>query len=135
MLRSPLGLVAVVETTRQALANWRSTTALTVTLSATTGFVVLILGFAFHWQATRAREADIDRILASGLPHEVTHVILADLFPQQQIPRWADEGMAVLTEPREKIDGLLEDVKSRLLKANEKKTAALWEDQAKQLVR
>ncbi|MGB7018738.1 MAG: ATP-binding protein, partial [Xanthobacteraceae bacterium] len=32
---------------------------LTVTLSATTGFVVLILGFAFHWQATRAREADL----------------------------------------------------------------------------
>ena len=43
----------------EALANWRSTTALTVTLSATTGFVVLILGFAFHWQATRAREADL----------------------------------------------------------------------------
>ena len=36
-----------------------SDTALTVTLSATTGFVVLILGFAFHWQATRAREADV----------------------------------------------------------------------------
>ncbi len=34
-------------------------TTLTVTLSATTGFVVLILGFAFHWQATRAREADV----------------------------------------------------------------------------
>src|SRR5262249_381070 len=32
---------------------------LTITLSATTGFVVLILGFAFHWQATRAREADL----------------------------------------------------------------------------
>ncbi len=30
-----------------------------MTLSATTGFVVLILGFAFHWQATRAREADL----------------------------------------------------------------------------
>ena len=29
-----------------------------MTLSATTGFVLLILGFAFHWQATRAREAD-----------------------------------------------------------------------------
>src|SRR5258707_168663 len=37
----------------------RKQTALTVTLSATTGFVVLILGFAFHWQATRAREADM----------------------------------------------------------------------------
>jgi two-component system, cell cycle sensor histidine kinase PleC len=30
-----------------------------VTLSATTGFVVLILGFAFHWQSTRAREGDL----------------------------------------------------------------------------
>ena len=58
-LRNPLGLLAVVETTSDALANWRSTTTLTVTLSATTGFVVLILGFAFHWQATRAREADL----------------------------------------------------------------------------
>jgi len=58
-LRNPLGLIAVVQTASAALANWRSTTALTVTLSATTGFVVLILGFAFHWQATRAREADL----------------------------------------------------------------------------
>jgi two-component system cell cycle sensor histidine kinase PleC len=38
---------------------WRSDTALTVTLSATTGFVVLILGFAFHWQTMRAREGDV----------------------------------------------------------------------------
>ena len=58
-LRNPLGIVAVVQTASDALANWRATTALTVTLSATTGFVVLILGFAFHWQATRAREADL----------------------------------------------------------------------------
>jgi len=58
-LRNPLGVVAVIETASDALAIWRSATALTVTLSATTGFVVLILGFAFHWQATRAREADL----------------------------------------------------------------------------
>ena len=58
-LRNPLGAVAVIQTASDALSNWRSTTALTVTLSATTGFVVLILGFAFHWQATRAREADL----------------------------------------------------------------------------
>ncbi|MBI5130253.1 MAG: PAS-domain containing protein [Rhodopseudomonas palustris] len=32
---------------------------LQITLSATTGFVVLILGFAFHWQSTRAREGDL----------------------------------------------------------------------------
>jgi two-component system cell cycle sensor histidine kinase PleC len=58
-LRNPVGLLAVIQSRGEALANWRSTTALTVTLSATTGFVVLILGFAFHWQATRAREADL----------------------------------------------------------------------------
>jgi two-component system, cell cycle sensor histidine kinase PleC len=58
-LRNPLGVIAVVEAASDALAGWRSATALTVTLSATTGFVVLILGFAFHWQATRAREADL----------------------------------------------------------------------------
>ena len=58
-LKNPVGLLAVVQGSTAALADWRSTTALTITLSATTGFVVLILGFAFHWQATRAREADI----------------------------------------------------------------------------
>src|ERR1700752_1349639 len=58
LLRPPVGQLAGVQTRRDALAVWRSDTALTITLSATTGFVVLILGFAFHWQATRAREAD-----------------------------------------------------------------------------
>ncbi len=38
---------------------WQSDAALSVTLFATTGFVVLILGFAFHWQSTRAREGDL----------------------------------------------------------------------------
>jgi two-component system, cell cycle sensor histidine kinase PleC len=58
-VKNPIGTLAVLQPLDDALADWRSTTALTVTLSATTGFVVLILGFAFHWQATRAREADI----------------------------------------------------------------------------
>jgi two-component system, cell cycle sensor histidine kinase PleC len=58
-LRSPPGQVAVIDPKPQAISAWRSATALAVTLSATTGFVVLILGFAFHWQSTRAREADI----------------------------------------------------------------------------
>ena len=43
--------------------------------------------------------ADHNNMISAILPHEVTHVILADLFPHQQIPRWADEGMAVLSEP------------------------------------
>jgi two-component system cell cycle sensor histidine kinase PleC len=53
------GQFAILQPRADALTAWRSDTALTVTLSATTGFVVLILGFAFHWQATRAREADL----------------------------------------------------------------------------
>ncbi len=58
-LSSGQGQITVVHRRADALAAWRSDTALTMTLSATTGFVVLILGFAFHWQATRAREADV----------------------------------------------------------------------------
>jgi two-component system, cell cycle sensor histidine kinase PleC len=53
-----IGELAILQGRTEALTGWVSDTALTVTLSATTGFVVLILGFAFHWQATRAREAD-----------------------------------------------------------------------------
>jgi two-component system cell cycle sensor histidine kinase PleC len=53
------GQLAVVQPRASALSNWRSDTMLTITLSATTSFVLLILGFAFHWQAARAREADI----------------------------------------------------------------------------
>src|SRR5262245_41080014 len=53
------GQLAVVQPRVDALAAWRSDTALTITLTATTGFVLLILGFAFYWQAMRAREADL----------------------------------------------------------------------------
>ncbi|WP_202911138.1 ATP-binding protein [Ancylobacter sp. TS-1] len=54
---APMQLV-VVQPLSGALATWQSDTILTVTLLSTTGAVLLILGFAFHWQATRAREAD-----------------------------------------------------------------------------
>ena len=43
--------------------------------------------------------ADHPNSVKAVLPHEVTHVVLADLFPEKQIPRWADEGVAVLAEP------------------------------------
>jgi hypothetical protein len=43
--------------------------------------------------------ADNPQLLTTVLPHEVTHIVLADLFLVQQIPRWADEGIAVLAEP------------------------------------
>ena len=38
----------------------------------------------------------------AAVPHEMTHVILADLLDGRQPPRWADEGMAILADSREK---------------------------------
>ena len=57
VITSLAGQVIVVQEKVDPL--WGSDAALSVTLSATTGFVVLILGFAFHWQSTRAREGDL----------------------------------------------------------------------------
>ena len=42
---------------------------------------------------------DAANLVAAVVPHEVTHVLLADLFLARPIPRWADEGIAVLSEP------------------------------------
>jgi hypothetical protein len=35
-------------------------------------------------------------LVANALPRELTHVVLADLFPDRPPPKWAEEGMAVL---------------------------------------
>ena len=56
-IKSLPGQVTVIQEKIEPI--WGSSGALPVTLSATTGFVVLILGFAFHWQSTRAREGDL----------------------------------------------------------------------------
>lgn len=38
----------------------------------------------------------------AALPHEMTHLIAADLLGGRQPPRWADEGMAILADSPEK---------------------------------
>lgn len=47
---------------------------------------------------------DDANMMAGVLPHETTHVVLAGRFGSHHVPRWADEGMAVLSEPRERVD-------------------------------
>jgi tetratricopeptide (TPR) repeat protein len=42
-------------------------------------------------------------MITSVLPHETTHVVLAGQLGKSPVPRWADEGMAVLAEPESKI--------------------------------
>jgi hypothetical protein len=45
-------------------------------------------------------EGPLDHILATTLPHEMTHTVLAYHF-RTSIPRWADEGAAMLSEDAE----------------------------------
>jgi hypothetical protein len=40
--------------------------------------------------------------LQGALAHELTHAILADEFAREELPLWADEGMAVLADPAAK---------------------------------
>lgn len=47
--------------------------------------------------------ADDLNLLSSTVPHETTHLVLADLFGENALPRWADEGMAILAEPKAQI--------------------------------
>ncbi len=42
-------------------------------------------------------EGRLDRILASSLPHEITHTVFAECFGGP-MPRWADEGACLLSE-------------------------------------
>ncbi len=57
--------------------------------------------FAFDNGAILSQEMEVegtpDRILASVLPHEITHTVFAYYF-RQPVPRWADEGASVLSE-------------------------------------
>jgi hypothetical protein len=55
-------------------------------------------GQAINGRRIRLR-ADRPDMITAVLPHEVTHVVIADFFPSQPVPRWADEGIAVLSEP------------------------------------
>ncbi|MEX2140688.1 MAG: hypothetical protein WD894_15610 [Pirellulales bacterium] len=43
--------------------------------------------------------------LSRTLPHELTHVLLADVMVGHKLPRWADEGMAMLADPQDKREG------------------------------
>ncbi|HTU20421.1 MAG TPA: hypothetical protein VMG10_20320 [Gemmataceae bacterium] len=53
---------------------------------------------------------DLADLLTHVLPHETTHVVLFNRFGKQLAPRWADEGIAVLSEPREKVERYLKNV-------------------------
>jgi hypothetical protein len=53
---------------------------------------------------------DDPNLLVAVLPHETTHVVLAGQFGDIPVPRWADEGMAVLSEPRDRVERHLQNL-------------------------
>jgi hypothetical protein len=60
-------------------------------------------------------EGRLDRILASAVPHEVTHTVFAAYFGGP-MPRWADEGASLLSEDlreRQRHDQLAVDLLAR----------------------
>ncbi len=69
----------------------------TVTMSGSSGATT----FAFDRGAILSMDMHIegtsDRLIASVLPHEITHTVLAYRF-RMPVPRWADEGGSVLSE-------------------------------------
>ena len=55
-INTPMGQLAITQRRAAVLAEWRADTTLAVTLFSATGFVVLMLGFAFLWQSRLMRE-------------------------------------------------------------------------------
>ena len=53
---------------------------------------------------------DEANMMTGVLPHETTHVVLAGRMGDQPVPRWADEGMAVLSEPKNRIQKHLDNL-------------------------
>jgi hypothetical protein len=57
----------------------------------------------------------LDRLLASVLPHEITHTVFAYYF-RRAVPRWADEGGSVLSEDdteRDRHDKIVRGILNR----------------------
>lgn len=58
--------------------------------------------------------ADAKDWIDGALPHELTHVIIAEQFQGRALPRWADEGIAMLSESRAKHRLRLHDLRTAL---------------------
>lgn len=78
------------------------------------GYANLEIGNGRVWERRLDLRADVPECFTSVIHHELTHVVLADRFTRRQIPRWADEGIAVLVEPPGRRDELAEVLQDAL---------------------
>jgi hypothetical protein len=75
------------------------------------GVADLEIGHGKVWKRRLHMRADDPAKLTPVLTHEMTHVILAEHFCRKPIPRWADEGIAVYSEPPERQQRMLSFLK------------------------
>jgi hypothetical protein len=75
------------------------------------GVADLEIGHGKVWKRRLHMRADDPTKLTPVLTHEMTHVVLAEHFCRKPIPRWADEGIAVYSEPRERQQRMLSFLK------------------------
>ena len=59
---------------------------------------LLEIGEGRVWMRRVSVRGDVGTDFEQVLKHEVTHVVMADVFRDSQIPRWLDEGIAVAEE-------------------------------------
>jgi hypothetical protein len=86
------------------IPNWERPCPIKVRL--TSGEAGGVTSFGFHQgrvtDQTMTVEGRLDRILASALPHEITHTVFAAFFGGP-MPRWADEGASLLSEDQREL--------------------------------
>lgn len=63
--------------------------------------------------------------LSAALPHELTHVVVSDRFKSTPLPRWADEGIAILADPESKKARHFNDLREALANGTAFHAAAL----------
>jgi hypothetical protein len=87
------------------LPHWKTPCPIRVVLTGGEAGGLTTFGFAGGRVTEQSIKVEgrLDRILASALPHEVTHTIFAAYFGGP-MPRWADEGASLLSEDRREKD-------------------------------
>ena len=81
----------------QEMPTWQQPCSLTVIANMDLPKGVTSFNFLPSLTMVMRIEGQLDRLIASVLPHEITHTVFAYHF-RCPLPRWADEGGAVLSE-------------------------------------
>jgi hypothetical protein len=108
--------VKAVEWLGQEMPNWPQPCPLyvTITMDGPSGATSFEFGRS-HPLVKMEIQGPLDRLLASVLPHEITHTVFAHYF-RRPVPRWADEGGSVLSEDdleRDRHDKIVRGILNR----------------------